>query len=322
MRVLCVGMMVCDVLISPVPADIMKKDSIKIDKPIISCGGDALNVAISLSKLGLDVSIAGRIGNDSNGNYILAECEKNHIDHTNVIRDEAYSTATSFALIDTNGERHFLSENSIFSQTVSEDIHPQLIKSSNFIYFGSAMAMQGMNDGGIARLFQSAHAHGKTTVMDAAIDEKNKNSNWLEWLSPAFSETDIFFPSLDEAKLISRREEPEKIAEAFSQFGMKIFGIKLGGQGCYVTDFKEEKYLPGIKNLPVRDTTGAGDSFMAGLICALLHQHDAFESAAFANAVAALNIGAIGGTAGVPDYETALHFYKHIQEKQEQGEKN
>jgi len=316
MKVLCVGMMVCDVLISPVPADIMKKDSIKINKPVLACGGDALNVAISLSKLGLKVSVAGRIGNDSNGRFLLSECKKFSIDHANVIIDETCSTATSFALIDTAGERHFLSENSIFSKIVFEDINQQNIQTADYVYFGSAMAMAGMNDNGIARLFQSAHTYGKTTVMDAAIDEQNRDCNWLEKLSPALSETDIFFPSLDEARLISRQNDPEEIANVFKDFGIKIFGIKLGGQGCFVTDFHGNCILPGIKNVPVLDTTGAGDAFMAGLMCGLSHGYSAFESAAFANAVAALNIGAVGGTAGVPDFATAQRFYERTQEKE------
>jgi sugar/nucleoside kinase (ribokinase family) len=107
MKVLCVGMMVCDILISPVPCEIMKKDSIKINQPVLASGGDALNVAISLSKLGLKVSIARRVGNDTNGRFLLSECEKNGVDYTNVINDPTCSTATSFALIDTEGERHF-----------------------------------------------------------------------------------------------------------------------------------------------------------------------------------------------------------------------
>jgi len=315
MKVLCVGMMVCDVLISPVPSEIMKKDCVKINQPVLAGGGDALNVAISLSKLGLKVSIAGRVGNDTNGRFLLSECEKNGIEHANVIIDPTYSTATSFALIDTEGERHFLSENSIFSKIVFEDINQEKIQSADFVYFGSAMALPSMNDDGISRLFHCAHEANRMTIMDAAIDECNRDCNWLGRLSPALSETDIFFPSLEEARLISQVENPKEIAEVFKDFGLKVFGIKLGNEGCFITDFQESRILPGIKNIPVLDTTGAGDSFIAGLICALSHNYDVFDAAAFANAVAALNIGAVGGTAGIPDFKTAQEFFERSQKR-------
>jgi sugar/nucleoside kinase (ribokinase family) len=216
-------------------------------------------------------------------------------------------------LIDEQGERHFLSYRDIFSRVVFEDVIPSQIAQSDFVYLGSAMALKAMNETGINRLFKAAHEAGKTTVMDAAIDEKDVEGNWFERLSPAFAETDYFFPSYEEAKLITGQSEPEKIAACFKIFGMKAFGIKLGSRGCYVTDFKEEHILPGIKDTQVVDTTGAGDAFMAGLICGLAHDFDVFESAAFANAVAALNIGAYGGTSGVPDFDTAHCFYQKNQ---------
>ena len=41
MKILCVGMMVCDTIISPVPDDVLSKDSVMIEPPVLSCGGDA-----------------------------------------------------------------------------------------------------------------------------------------------------------------------------------------------------------------------------------------------------------------------------------------
>ena len=310
MKILSVGMMVCDILISPVPSDIMDRDSFGVNKPIIACGGDALNVAISSAKLGMDVAISGRIGKDENGKYLLSECKKHNIDTSSVVEDDQCDTATSYALIDDQGERHFLSYRDIFSKIVFEDVDPSKITQSDFIYLGSAMALTAMNETGIHRLFQAAHKAGKITVMDAAVDEKDVEGNWFERLSPAFAETDLFFPSYEEAKLITKQTDLDKIAACFKIFGMKAFGIKLGSQGCYVTDFKKARIIEGIEDVQVVDTTGAGDAFMAGLICGQAHGFGIFQSVAFANAVAALNIGACGGTAGVPDFDTAHDFYQ------------
>ena len=316
MKVFCAGMMVCDYLVSPVPFDVMRKDCIKIFKPTLTCGGDALNVAVSLSKLNLDVAISGRIADDTNGHFLLSECKKYGIDISSVVIDDQFSTATTLVLIDPKGERHFLTNNDIFTKFKFEDIQKNQIDLADFVYFGSVMSFPLMDDGGIEDLFRLAKSKGKTTIMDSAVNESNLNENWLYYLSPALKHTDIFFPSLNEAKVITKKETPSEIAECFSHLNMRIFGIKLGSKGCYVTDFTEEKMIPGIKDIPVVDTTGAGDSFIAGLICALSQKFNVFDSAEFANVVAALNVGAVGGSAGVPDFETANQFLRDYKNKQ------
>ena len=75
MKILCVGMMVCDTIISPVPDDVLSKDSVMIEPPVLSCGGDALNTAIGLAKLSCDVTMAGKTGVDSNGAFLIEESE-------------------------------------------------------------------------------------------------------------------------------------------------------------------------------------------------------------------------------------------------------
>ena len=109
------------------------------------------------------------------------------------------------------------------------------------------------------------------------------------------------------------KDDPEyitKMVEKLDEWGASAFGIKLGGKGCYVTDFEREEILPPMEGVHVVDTTGAGDSFMAGLICAVGRGWNIFDAAGFASVVAAKNIEAIGGTAGVPCFDEALRFYQ------------
>lgn len=112
--VLSFGMMVCDTLLRPVDRDVLSRDCTMIEKPVQACGGDALNTAIGLSRLGIPAVMAGRVGDDLNGRFILDQCRKLGIDVSHVVTDPVYATASSFALIEENGERHFLSDVSIF----------------------------------------------------------------------------------------------------------------------------------------------------------------------------------------------------------------
>jgi len=310
MKMLCIGMMVCDTLLSPVPSNILTLDSVKIDKPSVCCGGDALNVAIGLAKLGNSVSVAGRVARDANGKFILNECNKYGIHASGVVYEEECATAAFYALIDENGERHFLSEKSIFEKLSGEDISDEAIEEADMIYIGSAMAMRKMDEGGIKDVFLRAHRLGKMTVMDAAYNLEDPERDWLSYLAPAFMETDVFFPSMDEAVKITGQTDPELIAECFKKFPMKAFGIKMGAKGCFVTDFKEKRFIKCPEGLPVVDTTGAGDSFMAGLMTGLARGLDVFSGSEFASCVASKNVGSIGGTAGIPDYEEAFDLYQ------------
>lgn len=309
MKVLCIGMMVCDTLLAPVPENILNLDSVSIEKPRICCGGDALNVALGLAKLGCGVSMIGRIAEDSNGSFIQEELRRHGVDTSRVVYDEECSTAASYALIDTKGERHFLTEKSVFRRLCGEDVPDEAIAEADIIYMGSAMAFRKMDEGGIADIFTRAHRMGKRTVMDAAANMEDPEENWMELLGPAFQETDLFFPSLTEVQKLTGETDPEKAAEYFRPYGMKLFGVKLGGRGSYATDFKERHFIGCPSGQPVIDTTGAGDSFMAGLICALLKGWEPFSAVRFASCVATKNVGAMGGTTGIPDYAQALRFY-------------
>ncbi len=310
MRFLCIGMMVCDTLIRGVPQNILQLDSVAIDNPVICCGGDALNVAMGLARLGQTVSIAGRIADDPNGKIIVKACAEAGIDLSGVCYDEECVTAASYALIDEAGERHFLSVKDIFNRLRGEDVSDQAIQDAEYVYIGSAMAMPEMDRHGIQNIFSRAHRQGKVTAMDAAVNREDHRTDWLTYLAPAFMETDIFFPSFDEARIITGESEPERIAECFRRFPMKIFGIKMGAQGCFLTDFTSSRYIKCPPEVKVVDTTGAGDSFMAGMLCGLSQGWDAYESAEFASCVAAKNVGTIGGTAGIPGFDEAYRFYQ------------
>jgi len=77
-------------------------------------------------------------------------------------------------------------------------------------------------------------------------------------------------------------------------------GIKLGSEGCLVSEGTEILRL-GIYKVPVVDTCGAGDAFIAGFLYGALKGWEVEETAFFASAVAAFCVGAMGATTGVKD---------------------
>lgn len=320
MKVLSVGMIVCDIVLSPIPKNIFNIDSIQIETPLITLGGDALNVSVGLSKLGIESKILGKIGKDINGDFVKKSLINVGVDTSSIIEDKDYNTAVSYVLVDEDKERHFLTNNKIFEALRYEDIDINVVSEQDIVYFGSLMSMRNMDMEGILKLFKEAHKYNCITAMDAAISYEVNNNFMLE-KEEIFYETDIFIPSYDEAIFLTKERDIDKIKKQFQKYGIKVFGIKLGKKGCYITDFREEYYIDTYNFIEVKDTTGAGDSFISGFLRGYLEGWDILRCGIFANTVASLNVSKRGASCGIPSFdeakdfmnknETKLHFIKN-----------
>lgn len=308
MKVLSTGLMFCDIPLSPVPADILKKDNSEIGPSIPHTGGDALTVSVVLSRLGIEASLAGRIGKDINGQFLRDELTKNGVDISKVIEDDIHRTAVSYVLIEENGERHFLVNRGANDAFKGSDVPEEAIAETDLVFFGSALSMEGMTDHEIANMFRCAHRHGKITAMDASIAIHTDAKRNLDLIEESLRETDIFIPSYEEAVFFTGKTETEEMIPIFEQYPLKIFGIKLGSKGCILTDFKETIRLSVYPGVKVVDTTGAGDCFMAGFLCGYLHGWDLQTIGTFASAVSAHGISAEGASTGIPDFQTVLDY--------------
>ena len=76
--------------------------------------------------------------------------------------------------------------------------------------------------------------------------------------------------------------------------------LKLGREGCLIKSATQRVRLPVFPAQAV-DTTGAGDSFAAGFLCALTEGQSLEDCGRFASAVASLVIQAVGANAGLRD---------------------
>lgn len=308
MKVLSVGLAFCDIPLSPVPENILEIDNSIIEPSIPHTGGDALTVSVVLSKLGMQTSLAGRVGKDVNGQFIRRELIKNGVNTNWLIEDGEYGTAVSYILIEGNGERHFLVNRGANDGLTGKDVPDEAIQDADLVFLGSALSMQKMTDDEIAGIFRRAHERGKTTAMDASIATETGAGRRLDLIEKSLWETDIFIPSYEEASFFTGKTNVEEMLDIFGRYSFKLFGIKLGHKGCVLTDFKERIWLSAYPDVKVVDTTGAGDCFMAGFLCGYLHGWDLRKIGEFASAVSAHGIAASGASTGIPDFETILKY--------------
>jgi ribokinase len=309
-RVLSVGLLVCDVPLRPVPPGIFEEDRCHIEKPLWGIGGDAANVAVALTRLGGRTEFCGLVGNDLYGEFLIRRLEEAGVGLAGLKRHPELGTGVSHILIEPGGERHFILYKAINDALDYDDIDEELIAASDIVYLGSIMSLQKMDEGGTARLFQKAKALGKTTAADFGGNGVMAGDYWLELLDPVLRNCDILMPSYREAAVLTGQTEIARIRETLSGFGVKLLLIKLGGEGCYLTDFNTEWQVPTFPQFKAVDTTGAGDSFVAGFLRGLIEGWTPEGAAIFGNAVASHNVTKVGATAGVPSFDTAYNYIK------------
>jgi len=304
--VICVGILVADVIartVNKLP-DPGKLDL--VDKIELYTGGCAVNSAIDMAKLGLDVGVIGKIGNDGFGKFLSVALKAEGVNTEGLVIDEKTSTSSSMVTVDKNGERSFLHCQGANAEFVIEDINYEVIEHSKIVFVGGAMLLEKFDGEQCAAFLKKTKEMGKYNVLDTAWDSTGK---WMEILKPCMPYIDLFIPSIEEAIMFSGKEKLEEIADVFLEMGVKITVIKLGKKGCYIKDSMGEiEIIPAFNVENAVDTTGAGDSFVAGFLFGTSKGWNLYECGIFANAVGAHCVMAAGASTGIKSYEEVMTY--------------
>jgi len=106
--VVAIGNIVNDFSIGPI--DVLPKFgqifSVERIKPVL--GGNAANMASALGKMGIQVRIIGKIGNDMFGDFVLERLSKCNVDISCIERVDGVQTPTTLAFVNSSGDRGFL----------------------------------------------------------------------------------------------------------------------------------------------------------------------------------------------------------------------
>lgn len=298
--ILAAGLMVYDILVSPVDENLFTVDTTHLDSIAFKTGGDALNVAIDAARLGVKVCLGGVVGDDAPGKYLIEQAKAAGIDASGVHISEENQSSVSIVLCRPDGQRHFAYYGKANNEFDGTAITDELLSETKLLYIGSMMGLKGLEYGPLAELFARAKKAGAMTAMDATWPA---DGIWLPKLESALPYCDIFVPSFDEAKELCGTEDPREIVSFLHSKGVKIAGVKLGKKGVFIEDFE----LPAFNCEKVVDTTGAGDAFMGGFVTGIATGRSVYDSALLGSAVSNCCIREIGAVSGAPDMARAEH---------------
>jgi sugar/nucleoside kinase (ribokinase family) len=115
----------------------------------------------------------------------------------------------------------------------------------------------------------------------------------------------ILFPSFAEAQALTGYSLPENCARALLDQGIRVVALKLGRGGCLIATEDGSVRVPAF-SVKTQDSTGAGDSFAAGLIAGFLGGLDWPSAAVLGNAMGAMASARVGAGVMAPQAQEVL----------------
>jgi ribokinase len=268
-----------------------------VEDYVVEMGGSCAIFACQAARLGLNVAILGRVGDDDFGRLILRRLDECGVDTHFMIVDPSLKTGLGIALCKEN-DRAILTYLGSISAVTPEDVTDQFLTSARHLHHGSYFLHRKLMPA-MPGIFRRARQRGLSTSLDTNWDPLEEWSSSLPELLPL---TDLFMPNEQEALRISGCCNLPGALDWFHQMKVPVIALKRGelgasvyaGAGCH--DLSVEVVTGG-------DSVGAGDSFDAGFLAGWLRGMSiprCLEIACFCGSRVA---GAIGGLRGQPRWE-------------------
>ena len=298
----CLGILVLNVFGKRIDRFPAKGTSEYFDTLEIHPGGCTYNTGVDAGWLGVRVSVLGMLGADPFGDLIVQALGREGVNTAGACRSSEASAAFSFGMVPGDGQRRIYHTLGASRTYGLGDVDREIIAGSKILHVAGASLMPALDGIPTVELLRFARANGTLTSLDPVVREGSADA-----ILPCLPYLDAFLPNCDESIHITGLHRPEDQLGFYLDAGTRWVGIKLGEKGCLVGNGKETVRL-GIYDVPVLDTCGAGDAFMAGFLYGLSQDRGMRRCALFATATAAFCVRAIGTTTAIPSAKTVLGF--------------
>lgn len=301
------GTCVADVIVRPVPlaAAIGGDRLFHVDPLVVTTGGIVCNTGVALRRLGASVAAAAIVGDDLWGREIRSRLLAEGIGVDAVETDATTPTSSTAVLVDADGDRSFAHHVGAAGMLDLAFLrrHHDLFSRARYAVLGYVGLLPAIEPR-LAEAAAAMRAAGCHVVL-----ETGGSGGSLDDLEPALPHVDVFFPSLDEARQQTGEDAPRRIIDVYRRCGaMGIVGVKCGSRGSVMSPAAGEVVeIPCVAAPePIVDTTGAGDSFLAGLLVGLIRGMPPGDAARLGAATAAWCITRAGATAGLRGFDETL----------------
>ncbi|MBT8295925.1 MAG: carbohydrate kinase [Gramella sp.] len=256
-------------------------------------GGAPLNVASRLSSMGVETEMISRVGDDEKGNQLLDYLQSRNIKTGNIQKDGQHPTGAVQVTLSASGSATYeITHPSAWDKiTISEAILNSVKQSDAFI-FGSLVARDEVSRKTLFELIPKA----KYRVLDFNLRPPHYSEDLLKELIQhaefiKFNDDELFEIAAMMGSKYNSLEQNLLFMAVKSN--AKTICVTKGRHGAVLMHDKKLYYNSGYK-IRVKDTVGAGDSFLGTLLARLLQGEEPQTALETACAVGALVAGQEG----------------------------
>lgn len=265
-------------------------------------GGDTSNMAIAAARLGAKSGYVTRVGNDAFGQRLLALWRDEGVSTSGVTVDDDAPTGVYFVSHSVQGhEFSYLRSGSAASRMTPASLPLAVLRATRVLHLSAiSQAISSSACDACFAAIDAARAAGARIAYDTNLRLKL----WpLARAKAIIHETlrmaDWALPGHDDAKLLFDDADPARIVDACHALGCRVVVLKLGRDGCLVSDGDRRERIEAVR-VDAVDATGAGDCFDGAFAARMIKGDDPFTAVRYANAAAALATTGYGAVAPLP----------------------
>jgi ribokinase len=262
-------------------------------------GGKGANQAVAAARLGADVHLIGRVGDDDFGQRLLNGLRQHDVNTDHITITEGIASGAAVILVDRKGENSIVVAPGANAKLTPKDIDA----AERLIASASVVVMQLETP---LRTIRHAIALCQRLKVPVILDPAPVPPRGLP---RALFGVDLLTPNQHESEMLlgdstvrRKREltDPKQIASDLLLRGARLVVLKLGGRGAMILDRAGRIERIGPFKVKVVDTTAAGDAFTAALAVGRAEGMDLPQSVRFANAAGALCCTIFGAQPALP----------------------
>jgi ribokinase len=251
-------------------------------------GGKGANQAVAAARLGGQVAMVGRVGNDNFGAGLIENLDRNGVDSSGVEHDSAMPTGAALIYVEAGGQNMIAvapGANGTVGPMDAERAVSRLVA-------GDVLVLQlEIPISVIRHAAVVAPQAGAFVLLNAAPAQR---------LDPGLlSQLDALVVNEREANGLVNHEDPASMAAALRTLGPKLVIVTLGPSGSV---FCDETGVHRVEPFEVEsiDSTGAGDAFMGALAVGIARRLETKAAVRFGNAAGAAATSSVGAQAALP----------------------
>ena len=304
--------------------------------PIKSIGGAVCNVLVDLAKLDPKIKLRalGRIGDDSNGEYILEKLSEHDNISLNSVKKEGSNSFTFVMNDEATLQRTFFQYRGANAQFCQEDIDWNQVK-ERILHVGYILLLDTLDEEDyvfgtkMARLLNTAKEKGMSTSIDVVSETGDR---FKRLVPPALRYTDYCIINEIEAEAVTdiplrssdRRLLVHNMHLALTKLkdmGVSTWAVIHAPEGGFGLD-EHDRYVQELSfELPkgyVKGKVGAGDAFCAGVLLAAHNNLDLAQALHYGNASGVCSLGQTGATENLRPLHEVIELYSQLEKSNPQ----